>query len=339
MLSSNLKALDFRPQDGPLDESCAAKPADDLIAKIDKAVDAKPTATVIAPNYIVTAGHWTGLINLHVDIEVDGQIQTYKTVDGDRIDTATRDLGVYRIERCIGTGQEPCDVTEDANLEQWIDFYFAEDQVGKEFVIGSYGPQPQAGLGPGTLHWGANMVTIIEMGNPFIRFVFEETTDDDYVKYEAEGVDKDSGSGWFVRLGPEWKQAALGQTSHAGHRFSWYTAPIELYTLIDWVDDMICSLNAARPPGDQEADPRPRYDPTDTAWEGGVSSAWGTLGNWSDGVPTSSDIVRVDSIVTAVISSETAEAKELAVGYGYGYDPSVDDDCDDLTDPVPPAVT
>jgi hypothetical protein len=91
--------LDFRVGDGPLNETCADKPENAVVAVVigrwvpspspgHEDANARPTAVVVAPNYIETVQHWGDLSigpdgpgggqPRTVQIEIDGHTETFK---------------------------------------------------------------------------------------------------------------------------------------------------------------------------------------------------------------------------------------------------------------------
>ncbi len=289
-----------------------------------------PTATVIAPNYILTVGHWGDLTIAPqsesfrtVKIEVPDGLTPYKIVAGAYVNDGISDLGVYRIKKLDD---------QDANLAQWVALNTVEDERGKEYVIASFGPQQGCTVATPPvctnlddadhLHWGKNVTPSAQVGISSMTVGFNNPGAVAYVKYEAGIIDGDSGSGWFLKVGPEWKLAGLSKTLNSVEKLSYKVSSTGQQTFINFINSKIDEMNSARPEGEREAYPRPAPVVTDRVWEGDTTADWATPENWTGGVmPSSGDIVAVDIVgnpptsYTAAITTGTATAKELAVGF------------------------
>jgi hypothetical protein len=329
------RALTLHESDYPVDDGCISRPNDSVVGMIVGNGDDRPTAHVIAPNYILTVGHWGNLYResppREVKISIGGSIQTFYIADG-RINGSGMDLGVYRIETTGG---------DDANLSEWLDIYLSDDVANKTIVMGGYGPMQ--GGAAGTLHWGRNRIypssAIVWSRN--LDVLFDPVDGESYVQYEAAGANGDSGTGWFLREGPEFQLVGMtvGVIEATGgsnsDRLGFWSSAYQSRYQLDWIHDNIDAMNQARPVNEREDDPRPAPDVTDTAWEGDTSTAWGTTANWTDGIPGTDDSVRVDvdgnttGRNTLTISTETGVAKDISVGYR-----AYDHDADEQTDPI-----
>ena len=282
------------------------------MARINRSSGTKPTATVIAPNFIVTAAHWSksySLVGKYVSLGTENS-DDYIIVD-ERLgeydgSSYSPDIAVYRVKKVDPNDPNNPDPNEDANFSDWVDLYSNSDEVGKLLTIGSYGPQrwygyPDPPIEPaGTLHWGRN---VVRGADSTLYKVFDAIGEDDYVKYEVNGGMYDSGAGWFIKDGIEWKLAGLYTSVMARNSFG---PRISLH--INWIDQQIANMNGVRP----------LPDLADVHWQGADYGDWAVAGNWdTSSIPNSSDRVAIDNGTTAVISSPAA-AKELFVGIDNG---------------------
>ena len=131
------------------------------------------------------------------------------------------DLRVVRIETLGG---------DAAGLTDFVSIYAGTDEVSQTHVLGGFGDGRGNDIivGPdlvgydwdgtqGTQRWGANVVTgsdddvaIGSRTNDVLFATFEGPGDG--IAGEATIADGDSGGGWFINDGGEWKVAALNQT-------------------------------------------------------------------------------------------------------------------------------
>jgi hypothetical protein len=302
-------------------------PYEKCMARINKSASLKPSAAVIAPNFIMTAGHWSGtnpntnpMIGLKVSIGSEDS-DDYIITDGKRGEIRTGgyhypDLGVYRVKKLEwidpndpndpnNPSSSDYDKLKDADFSNWVELYIDSDEVGKVITIGGYGPQrvvedqepPNEPVG--TLHWGRNVVSSVTGSGEEAKIVkiFSPIGEGDYVKYEVRAGLYDSGSPWFIKDGIGWKLAGLYGSSTTGPRIS---------QNVDWIDEQIEDMNGTRPP-----------DLADIHWEGTVDGDWFDANNWEENtVPTADDRVGIDSNSdpNVAISSGDAAAKELYVG-------------------------
>jgi hypothetical protein len=277
------------------------KPPDYLLAEVlrENPSNPKPStpAVPIAPNFIITAGHRTALLEPdpgfpYRRVVIDGEI--YYMVDRrppNRVNDYY-DISVYRIEKTDGT---------DANLTHWAALYDHDDERGKEISIFSYGYQGYVG-GPEGLHWGKNVLITVPTAT-YLAYGFSAVGEKDFVTYEVLGISQDSGGGWLIKDGAQWKLAGYYTTGSSGPRLSIHHT---------WIDNAITEMGGTRPA------PTITYD---TTWQG-ITGDWSTPGNWNPSLPTSSDLVKIDSGPTVIISSGSAQAKEVVVGLDNSADVS-----------------
>jgi parallel beta-helix repeat protein len=307
------------------------RPEDECLARVNGVIG----TTVIDPNFILGCAHAYGgnYVGKTVSIGTNDS-EDYVVVDRRRgvlkgscpVCGYHPDLAVCRVKKIknpplpggYDVGNDPNNLLEGANLSKWVGLYSDDDEVGKEIVFGSYGPQRLAissdpwdnanlpkEVGSGTMNWGRNVVTHIW---PFAEdkcllcIWFDPIGTGDYVKYEVHGGDMDSGSGCFMKDGIEWKLAAV-MTS--------YVSFDRISTNINWIDDQIEAMGGVRSLADL----------ADIYWVGSDQGSWAVASNWdTNSLPTSSDKVGIDNETTAVISSGQADANELFVGIDDGGD-------------------
>lgn len=316
--------LQYNPQDYPPDVNCFDHPPENVSVKIVQTFGGGPTpitGTVVAPNYIVTVAHWSiahpPYTPGEVPVVVPGDGNVYQLVDEKEEDSQSRDLAVYRIVKCTGPGSTPeeqCTQTENANFPNWVDLYDVPAETGAELAIASYGPQQGTAVPAGTLHYGRNLVTSIGAGD--LEFMQAAPGMADYIRYEAEGIPGDSGAGAFIKVGLDWRLASPLWQIHHGNRSSEHAA---------WITAQIDAMNAARPVGEQETNPRPPAPAAaiQATWEGLNSCDWSHAANWDNGPPTAEDAVVVDTAsppggyCSPHITMGTALADELIVGNAY----------------------
>lgn len=260
------------------------------------------TAAIIAPNFIMTAYHWGSLCGHKVSIGTEDS-DNYIIVD-ERGGSDT-DLRVYRVKKV-----DPNDpnkeyaLLDDANFSDWVDLYSRSDELGKLIITGSYARQGvccplEIKVLPGTLHRGRNVVSVVSTGS--IANDSNWTCEGDRLKYKVRAIDGDSGAGWFIRDGIEWKMASQYYNPVCGPRIS---------SNINWIDKQITAMGGSRPLPDVAAD---------IHWEGSSGNDWFDANSWdTNNVPSSSDRVGIDNGTNVVISSGQAEAKELFVGIDNG---------------------
>ncbi len=302
---SPLLALMISAEDYPVDPTRIAKPCDELMAAIIRYPNdtgARITSVAIAPNYIMTAGHWGTAINYRVRRE--GDPATYRVADK-RSGYPAIDIQVLRVERCTGEPPNVCGLTENANWTQWAGLYDQQDEANKESTIDSYGPL-QSGNGPwGYLHWARNLMLdrSVILGGPYMKYQLTHATTGD------------SGSPWFIKNGWDWQVAGLQKTTGVNAQ--------NVCEQVEWIEAIIDTLNNARPPEKQEVDPHPPPPETlGSRWTGTVSGAWDEPGNWDPAVPGVDDITIVDLPDAQetgpspwIDAGTAAVAEELGIGY------------------------
>jgi hypothetical protein len=235
------------------------------------------TAVVVAPNYIITAGHWNTFdssdpnwpIGYHLKKLGDEPLKgtEYIIVDARAAFDVTKrqsrvakpDLMICRV-KCT----DPADPNsspkkyaslKDANFSQWIPLYEGSSEVGLMMTTGSFGKieksartwcdcnEEEKKLIPqiriaGTLHWGRNRIARAD--KDYILCSYDAPGTADYVPGECYGAYGSSGSPCFVQDAQRnWKLAAVMTTCAGGTRISRW---------IDWYNQQVL---------DMEKGPRP----------------------------------------------------------------------------------
>jgi len=239
----------------------SSRPADAVVGRwVDNA-----TCVAIGPNHVLTTTH-----------------QKYGV-------GATVVLGgvAYQAARIYNHVQADMRVVQialggaDANLTDYVDIYTGTDEKLKIAVIGGCGMGRGDELTAGgvtygykcagnhneTLRWGRNRIanTTYRSVAGHSADVLTATFDSGSVNYEASVGFYDSGAGWFLQDGTEWKLAGLtwtvelhyeaGHEGEAEYSQSWFIDPdyidaIRLSSYGDWIDRMV----AGPYPGDANGD-------------------------------------------------------------------------------------
>lgn len=212
------------------------------------------TATVIAPNYILTAAHWKTILRkdypnwpLGYKLKrLGGQTLTTEYMIVAEQHRFENDIMVCRIKKTDPTDPNFNPMTwhslSDANFAQAAEFYDANDELGRTVIIGCFGkietydkswcdstPEERRTKikrvkSPGTLHWGRNVIDRITpptAKSPMMGFGFDPIGSSRYVRFEACGTEGNSGAPWFI-LGAdgEWKLAGYFTSCIMGPRLS-----------------------------------------------------------------------------------------------------------------------
>lgn len=230
-------------------------PPENMIAAIEfpRSANWFATATVIAPNYIITAAHWKTILKsdypnwpLGYKLKRLGQhtlTTEYMIVDEQH--HFGNDVMVCRIKRT-----EPNDPNfNPATWRKLSDPNFAEiarlydgNEAGKTITIGCFGKvekydKPWCECSPeerntkiklvkipGTLHWGRNVIdklTPPTATSPMIGFGYDSIGSSRYVRFEACGTEGNSGSPWFIQdANGNWKLAGFFTSCTIGPRLS-----------------------------------------------------------------------------------------------------------------------
>ncbi len=262
--------------DWPLPTELPDMPLKECMARIDNGYT-KISAAVIAPNFIITANHWTNQVSKKLSI---GQEDTtdYILVEG-RGD-ANSDIAIYKVKKLQWQDpQHPGDARnpqrqdyndlKDAQFSRWADIYTAEEELGKTIVIGSYGPQrisigdeviaqsnsPPILIHPGTLHWGSNAVS---WASPIrLYMTFSPVGRGDYVQYEVYAGKWDSAAAWFIKDGADWKLASFASGPCEGPRLG-------RMEYANWIHDQIWLMSGIEPSAAAAKNPSPAVDSSAT---------------------------------------------------------------------------
>ncbi len=211
------------------------------------------SCVAISPNYIITTRHQDGGVG--TTVQFNGESFRVAAIMNEPADDGAADLRVCLITRPDGTL---------ANRSDHVELY-CDNPVGKSIVVGGFGyirgafiDDPDVGLGyqwlsSCTLNWGANTIdgTATKMTNGYTS----STVQFDFGPYDAQGQPYecavalgDSGGGWFVQDGGEWKLAALSAyVQYSGASFydlaaydygEWHWG-IRLQSYLSWIAPLL----------------------------------------------------------------------------------------------------
>jgi len=271
------------------------------------------SAVAIAPNdappgyqtqYFITTRHQGGGMGATVNFGGTDYLA------GDLFVHPTADLRIGLVTDLSG---------QPAYLGNWAACYTATDETsqGSPAVIGGFGKSrgtaypnyyTWAGSDNLTLRWGRNALVTSDrvaantwFGETYTSDVliayFDDYTSAGRVAYEAAVAEYDSGGGWFLPVGGEWKLAAVSAyAEHAAAGQSWFKgnplpgegdalAPIRISSYANWIDGVLKR----------------------STWNLPAGGLWADAGNWSAGVPNAKD-------GWAVFSDSVAGARTVTVG-------------------------
>jgi hypothetical protein len=253
------------------------RPSSSVMVEINPG-SAAVSGVVISPNWIISArhnsdgGNWLGSTKFYVDTNGDGAYGTgerYKAVQVEP--DAVLDLVLVRLEKYQQAGV-PAGLTEFVQPSTLS----GPLHVGSSVTLAGFGKTQTEfnaagapignGYLRGELKFGRNVVET----NGTISFTAPSTSG--YVPYEAQGMVGDSGGGWFIRDGWDWRLAKVFRT------------PIDASDVGSRLDEWIVPTVGSD---------LPSYAPTsvplaDTEWQGVTTLGWSTP-NWTQGVPTATD--------------------------------------------------
>ncbi len=213
-LASQATAIVLHPSDDP--PTGLSTPADSVVGRWANGA----SAVAIASDFIITTRHQGGGIGTTVTF--GGNAYTVAEI----FNHPTADLRVVRIETPGGA---------PAGLTDFVGIYSQTDEVGQVAVLGGFGEgrgadvsnglvnvgYEWAGFASRQLRWGANLIngsglaTIdpLTSGGGFTSDVLRATFEDELsgVNAEASLAFGDSGGGWFLLDGGQWKVAGLSR--------------------------------------------------------------------------------------------------------------------------------
>ncbi len=270
LIAASAWGLVYQPEDynDVPDANWSGWPNSNFMAMINDHRHVAPT-TVIAPNFIITAGHVYCASGVEGDRVKIGNTNSYDYIVVDHRSeggcSPYPDLTVYRIKKLEWIDPndpnhptEPNDANDstygmlkDAELDTWVDLYNVNNysteysELRKIIYVGSYGPQRVSEdvdinapikKSAGSLHWGRNVVTLCTSSG--IGEIYNKIGQGDYVEYEVFGGGYDSGAGWLIKDGIEWKIAGFYSGPTSGPRIMSY---------IEWIDNKIADMGGTRP--------------------------------------------------------------------------------------------
>ena len=264
--------------DWPLPTELPDMPPKECMARIDNGYT-KVSAAVIAPNFIITARHWTDQVSKKLSLG-DEDTANYVLVEGR--EEPCSDIAVYKVKKLQwhdpqhpgdARNPQPQDYNDlkDAQLNRWVDIYTAEDELGKTSTIGSYGPQriaigdeviaqannPPILIDPGQLHWGRN---IVSWASPIrLYMTFSPVGRGDYVQHEIYAGKWDSAAAWFIKDGQDWKLASFSSGPCEGPRLG-------CSEYANWIHDQIWLMSGIAPAAKAAKNPSPAVDSSATEY-------------------------------------------------------------------------
>ena len=308
-------------------QSSFDRPDEKCLARI-VAGSVSATCTVIDPNFIITAAHWTGHTvvgrTVYVGEDTDTKYIIAQLKRGDYVGGLgvpySPDIAICKIKKVINPNtsfpsgydyiNDPNGWLEDANLSSWIDLYDKDCESGSEVIIGGFGPirtgvfydsDPITNYGGyRDIFWGRNIISSVNSGSSEMDIAYDAVGTEGYIKYETKGGDTDSGSGWFIKDVYEWKLAGM---------FKSPTLSLQLSSYVDWIDGKIAEM------GNQRIKPII----ADVNWNGGEQDDWALSSNWvKNRTPILNDIVAIDNLTTALLSSGEYNIHKLLLGVDNG---------------------
>ena len=182
------------------------------------------SCVAIAPNYIITTRHQGGGLNSIV--EISGVSYSIDSI----VNHPSADLRVVKLR--------------NARLGAYVELFDDTGEDGSEVVIGGFGDGRDSlletdGVTYGymwddssntTMRWGTNIVDGDMENAPAGPYesdlIFAHFNDPGATAYECATADHDSGGGWFIRTGNEWKLAGLNRAvEHLDQ--SWFRDPAD----------------------------------------------------------------------------------------------------------------
>jgi hypothetical protein len=232
------------------------------------------TATVIAPNYIITAAHWNTAdgsdpkwpIGYHLKkmgndkldgteyVIIDARAPFNVGISQKRVPSP--DLMICRVKRTDpadpNSSPEKYASLPDANFSKWISFYEGDGEVGQMMTAGTFGKietsdtswcalskEQQAAIKqvriPGTLHWGRNIFE--KADDHYLWFLYDLPGSPKYVKYECYAAFGNSGSPIFIQDKDNWLLAGLFTSCTSGPRIS---------QNIQWINQQILDMEGVK---------------------------------------------------------------------------------------------
>lgn len=324
-------------------------PSDDIAP----AFDGDMSCAVINPNYILTAAHWTIEEGMTVDIGGTTYRLANHVEVTDNNDT-TIDLEVIRIETLEGNPANLTNwarLNDYSEIGQTVTIgglgrtnalgdsrIFCDPEAPDPTLVCGYNDRPSWDpiLQGYAVTWGTNKVDSIITGStlgvgktwgPMQKLVidFDAPEAADNTSYEVQAKQADSGAGWFIQDGSIWRLCGIT----VGIKGTSAEGPV-MYrdTETGQILDSLPQSQAVRISAYQESIIEAAnsikgttsgwvLDPIleTTSWTGNLSTTWENSQNWSNGVPTASDIVKIDSnSCNPMIYPQSASAKDVYVG-------------------------
>ena len=299
------------------------RPSDAVVGRWD----GTGSCVAIGPSRVLTTRHQHGEVGLTVEIDGVAYVVS-RYFSHPRADLRLAELTL---------GGAP------ANLSEYVEPYRQSDEVSQVLVIGGYGLGRGQELqtdgmtyayqwapGPNdTLRWGRNRVdgTSTAYGGYTTKVLvadFDDVGGGGHVTYEAALGDHDSGGGWFVNDGGQWKLAGLSRgVEHFGYsQFRDEDDPtirdpdtidaVRVSTYTDWLDYVLAGPLI----GDADTDGK-----VSLADLNALADNYGRdhAANWTHGDFNGDGLVGVADLgALADNYGASADGFDLADGYGAG---------------------
>jgi hypothetical protein len=267
VMSNFCLALVLHPDHEP-DTSWTNRPADDVVGRWST----NASCVAISPNYILTVRHAGGGVGSSVYFgDVAYVVREVWNEPAD--DGKAADLRVCRIEKASGG---------PANLSDYVGLYTSSDEARKKknIVTGGYGKGRGAGIPDDVnpvgyswsgstnqmLRWGQNQIEDAVEANTgtYISSTLTANFDEpgaagSATEYEAAIAAWDSGCGWFIFDGEQWKLAGIG--AYVEHADASYFNPpdfnmaVRVSSYDDWIESVLVEPECSGAlPGDVNGD-------------------------------------------------------------------------------------
>lgn len=237
------------------------------------------SATAIGDDFLISAGHAFSSPGGATVTDASGT--TVGTVSDYRLTSPLAgsgiDLVVFKVSRSGGATFNYVDIWDP-------DAFVLAPQP---YVIGSYGPQSTSGTPTGTLNWGTRLITD--------RISSLLLSSGDSLNTGVAGVNGDSGSGWFVKDGLQWKVA--------GYSTAIFASPLDGASARAFYGDIASRISDM---GGTLVAPVFTTPTATTTWTGAVDFDWDTAGNWDNGVPSSTSTTWLNQGASSIVSTSTS---------------------------------
>lgn len=301
------KAHYYDPVAGLYDNSyvppALPRPTSSVIAKVQSS-----SGVVIAPNWILTAKHIAPSFK-PVGVWVNG---TQYSVADDKLDSPG-DLALLQIVQWNGdsdpTDNPPANFTDYVGIDPGVDVFagaiITQGGFGNKKVRDPYSGEAIGGVVAATRpRWGRNVLNGV---GGTIKYDFS-TSGPEEIKFEGHGMANDSGGGYFVKDGWDWRLVGIAWNDNDASSV---------------VDAANYNWIASTLGGDLPAPSHTSKPASNVAWIGAPNDSWSTLTNWEDldtpgannRVPVATDVVEITTVSGPQVGSGvSAESRSVVVG-------------------------